>query len=424
MNILKNKEKNYKYLLIVIFVFNIIYFFYGFINQHDFSNGGKIDFDHIYNNFLLFKNNSLSEINWKNYESSSLPLHYLTTKYFIPLNNIYAFKLYTFLISLLCIIPLYQILKLKTHTFNLNINFLFLSSLILISSSFRTDAFFGLEENIGYLLFLLTFLIYLYYLEKKNNYYLFFLILIASLTFYTRQTYAFVSIIIYLATINTNQLLSKKNFAITFLFIIFLLPSLYFFYNWGSLMPTEAAERLVPFNYNNIAIIFGMFVIFNIPFFINELIKNRTNIISSKNIGKLILIPIFFIIYAYTFWNIPYSDFGGGPLYKIYLNFSTFKPLYLFFSFLGLISTIYFSFKNYRLSIFFIFFIFIYCFADNLFFSYLDPLMLLSLLIFHDRIIFDLKKNIIYSLSVYMYFLTLHLSWIYYFHIIIGDTVR
>ncbi len=168
MNILKNKENNYKYLLIVIFFFNIIYFFYGFINQHDFSNGGKIDFNHIYNNFLLFKNNSLSEINWKNYESSSLPLHYLITKFIIPSNNVFIFKLYTFLISLFCIIPLYQILKLKTHTYNLNINFLFLSSLIFISSSFRTDAFFGLEENIGYLLFFLTFLFFLYYLEKKK----------------------------------------------------------------------------------------------------------------------------------------------------------------------------------------------------------------------------------------------------------------
>ena len=329
MNILKNKENNYKYLLIIIFFFNIIYFFYGFINQHDFSNGGKIDFDHIYNNFLLFKNSPISEINWNNYESSSLPLHYLTTKYIIPSNNIFIFKLYTFLISLLCIIPLYQIFKFKTHTSTFNITFLFLSSLIFISSSFRTDAFFGLEENIGYLLFLLTFLIFLYYFKKKNIYYLFFLILFSSLTFYTRQSYAFVSIIVYFAIINTNKLLTKKNFAITFLFIIFLLPSLYFFYNWGSPMPTLAAERFVPFNYNNLAIIFGMFVIFNIPFFINELIKNRVSIISNKNIKKLILIIIFFIIYTFIFWNIPYSHLGGGPLYKIYLSFPIFKPIIL-----------------------------------------------------------------------------------------------
>ena len=129
-------------------------------------------------------------------------------------------------------------------------------------------------------------------------------------------------------------------------------------------------------------------------------------------------------VYSFVFWNIPHTNFGGGPLYKIYLKFSIFKPIFLFFSFLGLISTIYFSFKNYYLTIFYLFFIIIYCFADNLFFSYLDPLMLLSLLILHDKIILDLKKSKTYSLFVYTYFLTLHLSWIYYFDVIIGDAFR
>ena len=424
MNILKNKENNYKYLLIVIFLLNIIYFFYGFVNQHDFSNGGKIDFNHIYNNFLLFKNNPILKIDWNNYESSSLPLHYLITKYIIPVGNIFIFKSYTFLISLLCILPLYQIFISKSHTSNFSIHFLFLSSLILISSSFRTDAFFGLEENIGYLVFLFTFLIFFKYFEKKNFYYLLLLILFASLTFYARQSYAFVSIIVYFAIIDTDNLISKKNFTITFLFAIFLFPSLYFFYTWGSLMPTEAVQRLVPFNYQNISIIFAMFVIFNIPFFINELLKRKVLMLSIKNIKILIIIIFSFFIFFFIFWNIPYSDFGGGPLYKIYLNVSNFKLIFLFFSFIGLISTIYFSFKNYRLTIFYLFFIILYCFADNLFFSYLDPLMLLSLLIFHDKIILDLKKSKNFLLFIYTYFLTLHLSWIYYFDVVIGDTLR
>lgn len=424
MNILKNKENNYKYLLIIIFFLNVIYFFFGFVNQHDFSNGGKIDFDHIYNNFRLFKNNPLSEINWSNYESSSLPLHYLITKYIIPADNIFLFKLYTFLISILCIVPLYLIFRTKSRSYTFNVNFLFLSSLIFISSSFRTDAFFGLEENIGYLIFLFTFLIFFKYVKNNNNYYLFLLILFASLTFYTRQSYAFVSIIIYLAIIDKNNFISKKNFAITFLFTIFLFPSLYFFYTWGSLMPTNAAERVVPFDYQNISIIFAMFVIFNFPFFFNELIKKKDLILSIKNIKILIAMIFCVCVYSFVFWNIPHTNFGGGPLYKIYLKFSIFKPIFLFFSFLGLISTIYFSFKNYYLTIFYLFFIIIYCFADNLFFSYLDPLMLLSLLILHDKIILDLKKSKTYSLFVYTYFLTLHLSWIYYFDVIIGDAFR
>ncbi len=44
--------------------------------------------------------------------------------------------------------------------------------------------------------------------------------------------------------------------------------------------------------------------------------------------------------------------------------------------------------------------------------------MLLSLLIYCNKIIFNLKKKT-YSLSIYAYFLTLHLSWIYYFDVII-----
>ena len=423
MNILKNIKNKNIYLLIIFFL-NVIYFFYGFVNQHDFSNGGKIDFDHIYNNFLLFKNNSISEINWNNYESSSLPLHYLITKYIIPADNIFIFKLYTFLISLVCILPLYLIFIIKSQTSTFNINFLFLTSLILISSSFRTDAFFGLEENIGYLIFLFTFLCFFKYIEKKNIYYLFFLIFLSSLTFYTRQSYAFVPIIVYFTIIDKDNFISKKNLLITFFFIIFLFPSLYFFYTWSSLMPTEAVERLAPFNYKKIAIIFGMFIIFNIPFLINELIKKKDLIFSNKNFITFLIIILCFFVYCFIFWDIPNSDFGGGPLYKLYLKYSIFKPIFLFFSFLGLISTIYFSYRNYRLSIFYLFFIIIYCFADNPFFSYLDPLMLLSILVLHDKIIFDLKKSKIYSIFIYMYFLTLHLSWIYYFDVIIGDTLR
>ena len=423
MNIWKD-IKNKNIFLLFIFFLNVIYFFYGFINQHDFSNGGKIDFDHIYNNFLLFKNNSVSEINWNNYESSSLPLHYLITKYIIPADNIFIFKFYTFLISLVCILPLYLIFIIKSQTSTFNLNFLFLTSLILISSSFRTDAFFGLEENIGYLIFLFTFLCFFKYIEKKNIYYLFFLIFFSSLIFYTRQSYAFVSIIVYFTIIDKDNFLTIKNLFITFFFTIFLFPSLYFFYTWGSLMPTEAVERLVPFNYKNIAIIFGMFIIFNFPFFVNDLIKKKRLIFLYKNIKLFIITIISFFIYCFIFWNIPNSDFGGGPLYKIYLKFEIFKPVFLSLSFLGLISTIYLSYKNYLLSIFYLFFIIIYCFADNLFFSYLDPLMLLSLLLFHEKIILDLKKSKTYSIFIYMYFLTLHLSWIYYFDVVIGDTLR
>ena len=70
----KTNFKNYKLMavnkshkILLVFFLNLIYFIVGFVYQHDFSNGGKIDFEHIYGNFLLFKNSSLFELDWTKY---------------------------------------------------------------------------------------------------------------------------------------------------------------------------------------------------------------------------------------------------------------------------------------------------------------------------------------------------------------------
>ena len=189
---LKFDEKKTTIIFYFLILLNIFYFFYSFYFQHDFSNGGKIDFEHIYNNFKLFKNNPIKDIPWENYESSSLPLHYLITRLIIPLDNVFIFKLYTFLISILCFPLFYYLLKIILKEEKKNIQILLVSSILLISSSFRTDSFFGLEENIGFFLFFLTF-IYLYkYQDKKIFLYKFLTIFFSCLIFYSRQTYALV----------------------------------------------------------------------------------------------------------------------------------------------------------------------------------------------------------------------------------------
>ena len=52
-------------LFIVILIFT--YFILGFVFQHDPSNGGKIDFNHIYHNYKLIKNNNFFLIDWSNF---------------------------------------------------------------------------------------------------------------------------------------------------------------------------------------------------------------------------------------------------------------------------------------------------------------------------------------------------------------------
>ena len=125
------KKNNIYFFIYALFVTNIIYFLYGFIQQHDFSNGGNIDFQHIYQNFLLFKGSTILNLDWQKYESTSLPLFYIVTKYLLPNNNILLFKLFSFTLSLTCLPLFYYVLKLKFKSNKFNIHLGLISSIIL-----------------------------------------------------------------------------------------------------------------------------------------------------------------------------------------------------------------------------------------------------------------------------------------------------
>ena len=194
------KSKYYKKNLIDIFFkilifFNIIYFFIGFYYQHDFSNGGKIDFEHFYNNLLLFKEYKFLEIPWEKYESTTMPIYYLFLKFIVPKDNIFVFKLFGFLISIIVIILIYFVFKIKYNIKKISVRIFLLSSIPLLSSSYRTDSFYGMEKNFG-LLFLCLSIIF-YYLKKNNKNYLYLAIFFSSFAFYTKQIYCFLPVIIY-----------------------------------------------------------------------------------------------------------------------------------------------------------------------------------------------------------------------------------
>ena len=416
-------EKKLNFIFYSLIILNIFYFFFGFYFQHDFSNGGKIDFTHIYNNFKLFKNNSIQDIPWENYESSSLPLHYLITRFVIPSDNIFIFKLYTFIISIFCFPLFYYLLKISLNEKNNNVSILLLSSILFISSSFRTDSFFGLEENIGFLLFFLTFIFFYKYQRKKLFLYKFLTILFSCIIFYSRQTYAFVPIITFFYFLDKKYFFCLKNLNLTFLYFLFLVPSLYFFINWGSLVPIEANSRIVSFKRDSIPIMFGMFIIYLLPLYFYHFLKIKKNLNFLK-LKFLILFLILFTGYSYIFWDLRISQFGGGPLYKIFLSFNEFKLIYLFFSFLGVIFCIHLSLKNLNFLIFITFFVFVYSIADNHFFSYLDPLMIISIFVLSNFFNEYLKKDKFFSLFIFFYFISLHFSWLFYYKFIIGDVIR
>ena len=62
-------------------------------------------------------------------------------------------------------------------------------------------------------------------------------------------------------------------------------------------------------------------------------------------------------------------------------------------------------------------------FADKAFFSYLDPLFFIEIIIFSEKFI-EKAKNSFFSIYLFLYFLILHLSWIYYFEIHLDGIIR
>ena len=416
------KKNFYNIFILILICLNFIYFFTGFYFQHDFSNGGKIDFDHFYNNLLLFKDYNFFKIPWEKYESTTMPIYYLFLKYIIPRNSIFFFKLFGFAISLIIVFLIYINFKIKYNLRKFNINLFLLSTIPLVSSSYRTDAFFGMEKNFG--LLFLTLGIIFFNLKNKNIKFLYLAIFFSSLTFYTKQIYAFFPILIYFAILNYKDIFIRQNILYTFLFIFFLLPSVYFFYKWGDLVPPVAVSRISKINFYNIPNILGQIVIFLFPFFIFQFIQKNNPI--KFSLYKTTIFFLFYLIYIFIFKEIPFQDFGGGPIYKlarIYIDYYISKLFYLSISFLGLFLLILF----FRLSKeFFIYFVptsAIIFFADNIFFGYFDPLAFLIIILF-----FPLKFKILssnkFTIISFFYFLTLHFSYFIYYFYYIGNIIR
>ena len=376
---------NSKYNKLSFFFLILIFFsfFLGFYFNEDSSGGGKIDFIHIYKNFILFKTSSILEINWALYESSSLPIYYLIIKYLIPLNNVFVFKLFNFIFSLSVVFILYFTIKFKYNLKIHNINLFLISSLILLSPYYRTSAFYGLEENICYLF--LTISTFFYYHPKKSIIFKVVSIFFACLCFYGRQYYVFFTIIIFFLLIDLNKIFSKRNVIIICSFFIFLIPSLYFFNTWeGLTSPAAQVSRATKFRLDNILKIFSIIFVYLLPFFLFYIKQNYKLLIK-----YFFILVILWLLFLLLFFNLPltYQNIGGGAIFKLYIinnQSSLMKILFLTSVFISLLSTIYICYKNYILAIYFITMIFLLSFVDIVFQEYFDPLTYLMILLFAD----------------------------------------
>ena len=168
---IKNEFFNNKYEYLFIF-FILISFFVGFYFQEN-SGGGKVDEVHIIHNFELIKFHNFSKIDWKDFESSSLPLFYFFYNLIIYDIQLEQVRLLNFFFSLLTYLIITCAFLNKYYNYQRSL-VLLLSSFILISPYFRTSAFNALEENLAIFFAAISFLIYTFDNKKKKFIYFLF----------------------------------------------------------------------------------------------------------------------------------------------------------------------------------------------------------------------------------------------------------
>ena len=381
---------DYSRINIIIYIFVIISFIVGFFFQEN-SSGGATDFIHYYNNFKLFYGNNFFDVNWDKYESSSLPLYYFVTYFFYNPNNLFLIKIFNLLLSFFCFFIFYQTLKI--HLKFANSLALLLASSILLSPYFRTSTYWMMEENFPIFMTFLTVYFYLNLKKNFNNLSLIFAIFFSVCAFFSRQNYIIISFGLFLLTFDFKNIFSKKNLLIIFTYVICFSPSIYFFIVWkGLLTPILAEEdRALFFYFQNIPYIMNILLIYTVPF----IYEDRKKILIIFNKKKILIISLF-IIYLLLFYNFMPSNFGGGAINKFLFIVSSgfeLKYLTLIFSFFSLILLFILFRDNKFILIYFVLNILLFCTITPVWQEYFDPLSLIFILLFGNKINFSVNSN-------------------------------
>ncbi len=388
------KEKNLIIFKFFLFFLILLSYFLGFYSRENIAGGAEADFKNItWKGILAFKNNFTETLlNYGAIGEGSLPLFHIINAYLNPLSYSQgSFQFSICLLSLLNVVFFSQILRQKYKINNVD-SYLY-SGIFLILPFFRSSAFWGLTENLGWLFLILTIKYYL--VVEKNKVNIFLVCLFSSLALYTRPYLIFFPVFFIM-----NLFIKKDYFILKtsiFYYTIFAIPGLILLYIWGGSVYLGTGEDKVnfileyhqpKFIFKNLVIFSSIFLFYLLPF---HLVSFSTEKKIDRNKKIYYLIALIFLLtlnHLNVFDYLKDNTLGGGAFLKIsQLFFYDNNLLFIIIAFFGIISIIYFleiSKKNFVL-IFCI--LIIYCTAKNIYQEYFEPLLLIALLS-----LFDLKK--------------------------------
>lgn len=415
---------------ILLFIFAVFSFFYGFSVDEISMGAGGYEGDYLFvkKSIALFSQNSIFEsIKLFSETSNRPPLIYILHKIMNPFfSDETGFRKVVFSISLLAPLIFYFCLLERFKQFDKYL-LLLLASVLFFNPFFRTSSFWGLEENYAIISSLVSilFLLKLFNDQKKKDLQItFFLILItlfSSLAIYFDQKFLIIPLICF-TKIMLSQILYKFKLTCIFLYTIFSIPYLYLINLWGGIFPTNIYDVGNQFYFHHfgyalsiIAFIFFPFIFLKSKSFLNQLIslfKSQQNFL----LVTLIFIYLFFLFFFQNDLFLNNRSDGGGIIKKlsfILFNDIFFKKIFTFFSFFIAWFIIFLFIEKNKINLFLtIYFLSLSLIVKPLFQEYFDPIIFI-LLFFVYKI--DLKLSLYRVYFFYFYFLIFLIgSTIYY----------
>lgn len=386
-------------LYMILILFSLSSFIYGFVIREDSAGGGKFDFLNTWTNQKIFnenttiasiKNTKTSEI--KLSINSHFPSSYIINKFLNPFSkNKENFLISIFILNIFLPIIFFLILKKNYKKQNLYLLACF-SSIIYLSPYYRTSSYWAGMENYGLLMMVISYYFYSTYLKEVNNKKKYILIfsIFSCLCVYFDQKLALIPLIYsYLFLKHENNKINISLYII--INFILSLPVFSLIYYWGSLIsPHDTISRSFGKLYlEQIGYFFSITSFYLIPYIFIFHKKIFQFVMSNK---KYFMILFFlFSVYLILIFLFPTNYFqwehlGKGWAHKlsrlIFEDEFSQKIFLYFIFFISIFSFFAVAQKRILLIFFVIFFIPISLLILPFFQEYLDPLVFIFLSLF------------------------------------------
>ena len=390
------KNKFYFFKILIFFVILISYFT-GFFLRENAAGGGEEFYQLSWPIIQSFKENFLTTLkNYAKFKDYQIPfLHILNASINPFTNNIYEFQLFNTIASFFIFLVFFLVLKNKFINLK-TVDVFMTSSIFLILPLFRTSAFWGKNENYGWLFFILA--LYFFSKVKKdvlkdeknpNLSNILFFCFTSACALYARQALIFlpISYFLYLFFNNANK---KIIITSSIAFFILAIPSVMLILFWGNTHGLTSSSHLNTFFswwihprnlLKNIPILLSYFAFYLAPILILEFFYKGHKIFIKEYFKSFAYIFIFFIILT-QFGFLDYLgqyDRAGGAILKVnYLIQKNNFLLLLLFSSIGFSVLFRFIKEDKKNNLTFLIpLLLFYCFPNLLYQEYVEPLILI-----------------------------------------------